>query len=76
MTRRFLWFLGGLILSVGNARAHPVAQGAMDIVVWTDRIEVKARVFNEEALLPKRSVRRVTRMLLCKQSGSDMANTC
>jgi len=51
MTRRLLWFLGGLILSALNAWAHPVAQGAMDIVLWTDRIEVRARVSNEEAFV-------------------------
>ncbi|MFL6521452.1 MAG: HupE/UreJ family protein [Chthoniobacterales bacterium] len=31
--------------------AHPVAQGAIDIVLLTDHIEVKARVSNEEAFV-------------------------
>lgn len=51
MKRCLLCLVGGLVLGAHNGRAHPVAQGAMDIVVSADHIEVKARVSNEEAFV-------------------------
>ena len=51
MRRRLLWLLGGFVLSALNVRAHPVAQGAIDIVVSADHIEAKVRVSNEEAFV-------------------------
>jgi HupE / UreJ protein len=51
MRRRLLWLVGGFVLSALNVRAHPVAQGAMDIVVLADHVELKARVSNEEAFV-------------------------
>jgi HupE/UreJ protein len=46
-----LWLVGGFVLSAHNVRAHPVAQGAIDIIVSADHIELKARVSNEEAFV-------------------------
>ena len=40
-----------LLLRAGIAFAHPVAQGAMEIVVHRDRVEVRARVSVEEAFI-------------------------
>ena len=51
MRRRLLWLLGGFVLSALSVKAHPVAQGAIDIVVSADHIEVKVRVSNEEAFV-------------------------
>jgi HupE / UreJ protein len=51
MKRRLLCVAGGFVLGALNVSAHPVAQGAMDIVVLADHIEVKARVSNEEAFV-------------------------
>ena len=51
MRRCLLWLVGGFALSALNVRAHPVAQGAIDIIVLADHIEVKARVSNEETFV-------------------------
>ena len=51
MKRRLLWLVSGFVLSALYASAHPVAQGAMDIVLLPDHIELKARVSNEEAFV-------------------------
>jgi hydrogenase/urease accessory protein HupE len=40
-----------LLLGARAALAHPVAQGAMDIVIREDRLEVRARVANEQAFV-------------------------
>ena len=40
-----------LILCAARAFAHPVAQGAMDVTVHPDRVEVHARVSVEEAFV-------------------------
>ncbi len=49
------WLLSGLILSAlisGHpAMAHPVSQGAMDIIVRADRIDLRATVSLEEVLV-------------------------
>lgn len=46
---RCLLFLLSLI--AGHAFAHPVAQGAMEIVVHPDRVEIRARVSVEQAFV-------------------------
>jgi hypothetical protein len=51
MKRCLLWLGVGFVLSAQNLRAHPVAQGAIDVVVSADHIELKARVSNEEAFV-------------------------
>ena len=51
MVRWLLRLVGVLALGAWEAHAHPVAQGAMDIVVRADHIEVRARVSNEEAFV-------------------------
>src|SRR5215475_8928253 len=38
-------------LAVKTASAHPVSQGALDIVVFPDRVAVTARVSMEEVLV-------------------------
>ncbi|MEC4748943.1 HupE/UreJ family protein [Methylomicrobium sp. Wu6] len=52
---RLSWFLPGLLLSVfigvRPALAHPVSQGAMDVIVRTDRLDVRATVSLEEVLV-------------------------
>ena len=49
------WFLPWLILtaffSVRPAMAHPVSQGAMDIIVHADHIDLRATVSLEEVLV-------------------------
>jgi hypothetical protein len=51
MIRCCFFFLGLLQLAVLAAVAHPVAQGAMEVVVRPDAIEVRARVSTEEAFV-------------------------
>ena len=51
MIRRLLWLFGVLTLGALETQAHPVAQGAMDIIIRADQIEVRARVSNEEAFV-------------------------
>ncbi|HZE12125.1 MAG TPA: HupE/UreJ family protein [Chthoniobacterales bacterium] len=51
MRRCLLLLVGGFVLSALDVRAHPVAQGAMDVIVSADHIELKARVSNEEAFV-------------------------
>jgi hypothetical protein len=43
--------LGGLSLVAGIARAHPVAQGAMEVKASESWIEIEAHVSNEEAFV-------------------------
>ena len=54
-TRSLVWGLRRLIfllhLMAGCASAHPVAQGAMEIVVHLDRVDVRARVSVEQAFV-------------------------
>jgi hydrogenase/urease accessory protein HupE len=50
MRHRFLLLLAVLWLPL-VARAHPVAQGAMDVRVDTDHVEVTVRASNEEAFV-------------------------
>ena len=49
------WILPCMILSaffsMRPAMAHPVSQGAMDIIVRTDRIDLRATVSLEEVLV-------------------------
>ena len=40
-----------LVLCITRAVAHPVAQGAMEIVVHPERVEIRARVSVEEAFV-------------------------
>jgi hypothetical protein len=51
MIRHFLCFFGVLELTVLAAVAHPVSQGAMDIVVSADCIDIQARVSTEEVFV-------------------------
>jgi hypothetical protein len=51
MIRRLLWLSIALTLGALEIQAHPVAQGAMDIIIRADHIEVRARVSNEEAFV-------------------------
>ncbi|MEY2494963.1 MAG: hypothetical protein QOJ45_1455 [Verrucomicrobiota bacterium] len=51
MIRWLPWLLGALILGASKMDAHPVAQGAIDLVVKADYIELRARVSNEEAFV-------------------------
>src|SRR5438094_1825691 len=51
MTYRLLCFVTAIQLTALSAAAHPVAQGAMEIVVRADRLDVRARVSNEEAFV-------------------------
>ena len=51
MTRWPFWLFSALTLGALEAQAHPVAQGAMDIIIRADHIEVRARVSNEEAFV-------------------------
>jgi len=51
MNRWLLWLFIGLTLGALETQAHPVAQGAMDIIIRADHIEVRARVSNEEAFV-------------------------
>jgi hypothetical protein len=51
MTQYFLWCFAVLQLSVLAAVAHPVAQGAMDVVVGADCISIRARVSTEEVFV-------------------------
>ncbi len=48
---RLSFLLFALLLGALTARAHPVAQGAMDIVIHEDRVEIRARVANEQAFV-------------------------
>ncbi len=50
MWHRFLLLLALLCLPLA-ARAHPVAQGAMDVRVETDGVDVTVRASNEEAFV-------------------------
>lgn len=50
MRNRFLSLLALLCLPLA-ARAHPVAQGAMDVRVETDHVDVTVRASNEEAFV-------------------------
>jgi HupE / UreJ protein len=50
-TQRLLCFFGVLELTALAAVAHPVAQGAMDIVVSADCIEIQAHVSTEEVFV-------------------------
>ena len=49
MMLRLLCGLFVLLFTTLAARAHPVAQGAMDVAVRAGVIEIRARVSNEEA---------------------------
>ena len=40
-----------LFLLAARALAHPVAQGAMDVIVHPDRVQIRARVSVEEAFV-------------------------
>lgn len=40
-----------LLFAVGSAQGHPVSQGAMDLVIFSDRITIRATVSNEEVLV-------------------------
>jgi hypothetical protein len=51
ITQRFLCFFGVLELTALAALAHPVAQGAMDIVVSADCIEIQAHISTEEVFV-------------------------
>jgi len=51
MIGQFVSFFSVLLLTAVAAVAHPVAQGAMDIVVNSDHIGVVARVSTEEAFV-------------------------
>lgn len=52
MNLRRACFLGLLLTLLGAAaRAHPVAQGAMTIVMAPDAVEIRAEVSNEEAFV-------------------------
>ena len=51
MVRWLPWVLSALTVGALRTQAHPVAQGAIDIVVRADHIEVRARVSNEEAFV-------------------------
>ena len=44
-------FILSVLLFTASAFAHPVAQGAMDVTVHPDRVEVRARVSVEEAFV-------------------------
>ena len=45
------WIVLLLLLLVVPARAHPVAQGSLNVLVHEDRITVEARVSTEEAFV-------------------------
>ncbi len=45
------FFFLALLLFAARAFAHPVAQGAMDVIVHPDRVEIRARVSVEEAFV-------------------------
>ena len=49
MTRPILYAFVALQLSVAAAAAHPVAQGAMEILIGNDAITIRARVSTEQA---------------------------
>jgi hypothetical protein len=49
MIRPALYGFAALQLAVMAAAAHPVAQGAMDIVIGADGVTIRARVSTEEA---------------------------
>ncbi len=51
MIRHFLCFFGVLGLTTLAAMAHPVSQGAMDIVVSADWIDIQAHVSTEEVFV-------------------------
>ena len=40
-----------LLFAVGSAQGHPVSQGALDLVIFPDRITIRATVSNEEVLI-------------------------
>ena len=44
-------FLALVLAECGSAVAHPVSQGAMDIVIFPDHVELKARVSTEEVFV-------------------------
>lgn len=48
---RFLFAVLASLLGIANARAHPVAQGAMELTVQSDKIMLHARVANEQAFV-------------------------
>jgi hydrogenase/urease accessory protein HupE len=48
---RFVPFLLWVVLAQASAFAHPIAQGAMDIVVSSTRVTVHARVANEQVFV-------------------------
>jgi hypothetical protein len=41
----------GLLLAARVALAHPVAQGALDLAIYSDRIQISARVSTEQVLV-------------------------
>jgi len=49
MMRPALYLLGVLLLAIAEAAAHPVAQGAMDLLIGPDAITLRARVSTEQA---------------------------
>jgi hypothetical protein len=51
MILRFFCFFAVLQIAAFAAVAHPVAQGAMEVVILPDGIEVRARVSTEEAFV-------------------------
>ena len=51
MILRFFCFFAVLQMAAFAAVAHPVAQGAMEVVIRRDGIEVRARVSTEEAFV-------------------------
>ena len=40
-----------LLFAVGSAQGHPVSQGALGLVIFPDRITIRATVSNEEVLI-------------------------
>jgi hypothetical protein len=49
MIRPALYTFVALLLTIAAAAAHPVAQGAMEILVGTDAVTIRARVSTEQA---------------------------
>lgn len=51
---RVLEVLGALLVwfaLVGSAQAHPLSQGALDVVIYPDHLSVRARITVEEAVI-------------------------
>ena len=71
-------FLAACVLFCARSEAHPVAQGALEIVIFPERVLVRATVSNEEVLVAATAGRANggPQQLPYSKRCATMANTC